>query len=88
MIGESLPLGLGELQTFPVVVARRVLRTERDTKRLRRRTLRGRDVCLELHRVDTRTGDLVDKGVCVPKTPVVGKPHLANDETAARLQTW
>ena len=88
MIREALPLGLGKLQTSPVVVTCRVLRAEHDAERLCRSAFRRRDVRLELHRVGTRTGNLVDEGVGVAKTPVVGEPHLADDETMARLQTW
>ncbi len=72
VIRESLPLGLGELQTFPVVVARRVLGAKVDAKRLSSSAFRRRDVRLKLHRVGTGSGDLVDEGVGVAKTPVVG----------------
>ena len=88
MIREPLPLGLGELQTLPVVVARCVLGAERDAKRLCGSAFRRRDMCLELHRVGAGASDLVDEGVSVAKTSVVGEPDLADDQTAASLQAW
>jgi hypothetical protein len=80
------PLLLGELHALPIVVARRILSTEPDAPRLRRRTFRGGDVSLKLDAVGAVVGRDIDEGVGEAETPVVCLGHLRDDDAHGGLR--